>query len=154
MRTELTNDFITGLKNLFAEHYIELPDDKVDVVESLSDQVAELTDKLNAVIDENVTLKANLTQVSVEAVVEELASDLALTQQEKFKSLAEELDFDGDLEVYKKKLQTVKETYFKEETTPRESNIDTENFDDETPETKAIDPTISRYVQAISRTVK
>jgi hypothetical protein len=152
LRTELTNDFMEGLKNLFAEHYIDLPEDKVDVVESLSDKVAELEDKLNATITENLSLKDELVNTELSSVVEELASDLVMTQQEKFKSLAEEIEFDGDISNYKKKLKIVKETYFNNES-PTTSNIEEEIFEtnDSQPVSNAL---VNRYVQAISRTAK
>ena len=153
LRTEMTNDFIEGLKNLFAEHYIELPEEKVEVVETLADKVAELEQKLDEMISENSELKEELENAALIAVVEELASDLAMTQQEKFKSLAEEIEF-TDVENFKKKLEIVKETYFKDEK-PAKSNIEEETFEAETDnQAVASNPMVSRYVQAISRTAK
>lgn len=153
LRTELTNDFMNGLKNLFAEHYIDLPEDKVDVVESLSDKVAKLEDKLNATITENLELKNELVNAELSAVVEELASDLVMTQQEKFKSLAEEIEFDGEIDNFKKKLEIVKETYFNDATTTT-SNIEEETFESDTDSQPVTNPLVNRYVQAISRTAK
>ena len=152
LRTELTNDFMNGLKNLFTEHYIDLPEDKVDVVENLSDKVAELENMLNASITENVDLKNELVNAEISAIVEELASDLVMTQQEKFKSLVEEIEFDGDIANFKKKLEIVKETYFRD-ALPESSNIEEETFELETDST-VTNPLVNRYVQAISRTAK
>mgnify|MGYP003325901241 CR=1 FL=1 len=155
LRSELTNDFIEGLKNLFAEHYIELPEEKVEVVEQMADKVAELEQKLDAVITENSELKDELVSLELTAVVEELASDLAMTQQDKFKSLAEEIEFDGEIENFKKKLEIVKETYFMGEKPAAVSNIEEETFEGETEsQPKVADPTINRYVQAITRATK
>jgi hypothetical protein len=156
LRTELTNDFITGLKNLFAEHYIDLPEDKIDVVEQMADKVDELEKKLDEAISENAKLQEELVSSQLSDVVEELANGLAMTQQEKFRSLAEELDFDGDVETFKKKLEVVKETYFKDEK-PAKSNIEEETFEGEntlTEQAPAVDPRVAGYVKAISRTVK
>lgn len=156
LRSELTNDFIEGLRNLCNEHNITLPEEKVDVVEELADKVAELEAKLDAVITENSELKDSLLNAELSDVVESVASDLAMTQQEKFKSLAEEIEFDGDVENFKKKLEIVKETYFKNVKPVSESNIETETFEGEAlnEQTKVVDPSVNRYVQAISRTVK
>lgn len=154
LRTEMTTDFLEGLKALFAEHYIELPEDKVDVVEQMADKVDELEKKLDEMISENNELKEELLGAQLTDVVEELASDMALTQQEKFKSLAEEIDFDGSVENFKKKLEIVKENYFKTGK-PAESNIETETFEGEVvSEEVVVDPRVRGYVQAISRTVK
>lgn len=155
LRSELTNDFIEGLKNLFAEHYIELPEEKVEVVEQMADKVAELEQKLDEMISENSELKNELTGLELSAVVEELASDLAMTQQDKFKSLAEEIEFDGEIENFKKKLEIVKETYFMGDKPTAASNIEEETFEGETEsQPKAADPVINRYVQAITRANK
>ena len=155
LRSELTADFIEGLKNLFAEHYIELPEEKVEVVEQMADKVAELEQKLDAVITENSELKDELVSLELSAVVEELASDLAMTQQDKFKSLAEEIEFDGEIENFKKKLEIVKETYFMGEKPAAVSNIEEETFEVEADtQPKAADPVINRYVQAITRSTK
>jgi hypothetical protein len=155
LRSELTNDFIEGLKNLFAEHYIELPEEKVEVVEQMADKVSELEQKLDEMISENSELKNELTSLELSAVVEELASDLAMTQQDKFKSLAEEIEFDGEIENFKKKLEIVKETYFMGDKKPSASNIEEETFEDETEtQPKVTNPLVNRYVEAISRTAK
>lgn len=156
LRTELTQDFMEGFMNLCREHNINLPEENVDVVEQMADKVEELEAKLAAMIDENASLKESLTQAELADVVEELASDLAMTQQEKFKSLAEELDFDGNVDNFKKKLEIVKETYFKTDKKPATTNIEEETFEGEsvTEQPKAIDPSVNRYVAAISRTVK
>jgi hypothetical protein len=154
LRSEMTNDFLEGLKNLFVEHYIELPEDKVDVVEQMADKVEELEQKLDEMIGENAQLKEELVGAQLVDVVEELAADMALTQQEKFKSLAEEIDFDGSVENFKKKLEIVKENYFKTEK-PAVSNIETETFEGEVvTEEVVVDPRVKSYVSAISRTVK
>jgi hypothetical protein len=154
LRNELSAEFIDGLKNLFAEHYINVPEDKVDVVEAMAEKVAALETKL----DEAITTIAEQSSVIVESakndIFEELSSDLALTQQEKFSALAEGIEFDGDLDVYARKLKIVKENYFKNDATTSTSNIEEETFEGETDVTKNIDPIVGRYVQAISRSVK
>lgn len=154
LRNELTEEFIEGLKNLFAEHYISIPQDKVDVLEALAEKVEQLESKLNEAIVENTELRSVLVAESAKGVFEELASDLALTQQEKFAALAEGIEFNGDLETYAKKLSIIKENYFKNDSQQYSSNIEEETFEGEISESVNVDPVVSRYVQAIARTVK
>jgi hypothetical protein len=156
LRNEIMEEFIEGLKGLFSEHYIDVPQEKIDVIESLATKVEELEAALDEQITETATLKSALVDVEKENVFESFLGDLALTQQEKFKALAEGVDFDGDLEVYSKKLSIIKEKYFAtEKKAPVESNITEETFEGETTtNTVGIDPSINRYVQAISRTLK
>lgn len=154
LRNELSEEFIEGLKNLFAEHYISVPEEKVDVLEAMADKVAALETKLDEAISENVELKTSIVEAHRQDIVEGLAADLALTQQEKFGALVEGIEFDGDLDTYAKKLMIVKENYFKSETTSHSSNIEEETFEGEVADLKSIDPTVGRYLDAISRTVK
>ena len=154
LRNELTEEFIEGLRTLFAEHYISVPQDKVDVLEALAEKVEQLESKLNEAIVENTGLRTALVAESAKGVFEELASDLALTQQEKFAALAEGIEFNGDLETYAKKLSIIKENYFKNESQQYSSNIEEETFEGELSESVNVDPVVSRYVQAIARTVK
>ena len=154
LRNDLTAEFISGLRNLFNEHYIDVPEDKVDVIESLQAEVEELNAKYDASIQENASLKASLVENTKEDVIESLAGGLTVTQQEKFAALAEGIEFDGNLETYKKKLGIIKESYFKPKTAP--SNITEETFEGDLEDTGNVssDPSVNRYVQAISRTVK
>lgn len=154
LRNEIMEEFIGGLKNLFAEHYIDMPEEKIDVVEELAAKVEELEGKLDEAINENAEL-ANIVAESVrQDAVAEVAEGLTLSQSEKFHSLAEGVEFDGDPDVYKKKLSVVKETYFPS-TKPQVSNIEEETFEGEVSEKNvSYDPQVNRYVQAISRTVK
>jgi hypothetical protein len=154
LRTEMTNDFMKGLHALFAEHYIDMPEDKVDVVEQMADKVEELEKMLDEMIGENSQLKEELVGSQLVSVIEELAADMALSQQEKFKSLAEEIDFDGSVENFKKKLEFVKENYFKIENPAVKSNIEEETFEGDVIVEQVVDPRVRSYVSAISRTVK
>jgi len=147
-------EFIEGLKNLFAEHYIDVPQEKIEVIESLADKVEELETKLDETISENVELRSALTESFANDIFEELSADLALTQQEKFKALAEGIEFDGDLDVYTKKLKIIKENYFKQDRTSNVSNIIEESFEGEVEHNVNVDPSVNRYVQALTRTVK
>jgi hypothetical protein len=154
LRNELAEEFMEGLKNLFAEHYISVPEEKVDVLEAMAEKVAALEEKLDETISENYELKNFVVENERQDIVEGLASDLALTQQEKFAALVEGIEFDGDLDTYAKKLMIVKENYFKGEATSHSSNIEEETFEGEVASTVGVDPVVNRYVAALSRTVK
>ena len=156
LRNEVMEDFISGMKNLFTEHYIEMPEDKIDVVESLASKVEELEAILDEKINENVEMKRALVDSEKNYVFESYIEDLAISQQEKFAALAEGIDFDGDLEVYSKKLAIIKENYFTtEKKAPQSSNITEETFEvSETPNVVSVDPVVNRYVQAISKNMK
>ncbi len=154
LRNELAGEFIEGLKNLFAEHYIDVPENKIDVLEAMAEKVNALEESLNEAISENIELKNFVVEGQMQEVFSELASDLALTQQEKFAALAEGIEFDGDLDVYAKKLMIVKENYFKNEGSSYSSNIEEETFEGVVSESVSVDPLVNRYVQAITKTVK
>jgi hypothetical protein len=157
LRNELMGEFVEGLKNLFAEHYIDIPNEKVDVVESLANKVEELETALDETINQNVEMRKAFIEVEKKEVFESYLENLALSQQEKFAALAEGIDFDGDLEVYAKKLAIIKENYFaSEKKAPVSSNIETETFEIEesTNGNVSIDPVVNKYAQAISKTIK
>jgi hypothetical protein len=154
LHSELTQDFIEGLKNLFAEHYINVPDDKVDVLESMAEKLSILESKLDEVLEENNELRGALVEEAAKDIIEDISSGLALTQKDKFVKIAEGIEFDGDLEVFEKKLTAIKESYFgKGQTT--ESNIMEESYEgEEETSTKYIDPLVGRYVDAIAKNIK
>ena len=154
LRSEITEEFIGGLKNLFAEHYIDVPEEKIDVVESLTAKVEELEEQLHEAISVNRELTEAVIESERHEVFEELSEGLTMAQSEKFAALAEGIEFDGDLDVYRTKLSVVKEKYFAQKT--HSSNIEEETFEGETltESTVTVDPTVNRYVQAISRTIK
>jgi predicted RNase H-like nuclease (RuvC/YqgF family) len=155
LRNELMEEFIGGLKGLFAEHYIDVPQEKVNVIEALAEKVESLEAALDESINENVELKRTVAEVEKDEILESLCDGLALSQVEKFKALAEGIDFDGDLETYGKKLAFVKESYFANRKTVVSTNIEEETFEGETStNTVYIDPAVNRYVQAITKNVK
>ena len=112
MKSEIVEGFIYGLKNLFEEHYIDVPEEKFDVMESLENQVNELKTRLNEQIDSTVKLRNELNESKAKEIVSEIAKGLTETDKEKFKTLTEDLTFDNS-ESYKKKVQTIRESYFK-----------------------------------------
>lgn len=111
MKSEILEGFVAGLKGLFEEHYIEIPEEKFDVLGSLEEEVAELTAKLDEQFEANISLKADLAQYQIAQVVSSLSEGLVDTDKEKFHALVEELEFDG-VESFEKKAQTIRESYF------------------------------------------
>jgi hypothetical protein len=144
------------MKGLFTEHYIDIPEDKVDVLETMAEKVEELESRQDALISENVELKKALVEVEKDNVLDSMMEGLALSQQEKFAALSEGIDFDGDLSTYKKKLSVIKENYFgTEKKSFTSSNIEEETFEGNSlTESVHIDPSVNKYVQAISRSIK
>jgi hypothetical protein len=153
LRNEIMEEFIDGLKGLFSEHYIEMPEEKIDVIESLAIKVQNLESALDESINESVELKRVILESKRQDLINDMTEGLTLTQSEKYAALAEGIDFDGDLEKYTKKLSVVKEHYFA--TKRGASNIEEETFEVEVDDkNKSGDPQINRYVQAISKNIK
>ena len=111
IRTEIAEDFITGLKGLFKEHYIDVPEEKYNVLDDLTSQVKELESKLNEQIEKNVVLAKGTNDLQREKLVVSVSEDLADTEKEKFVSMAENVEFDS-AEKFAEKLETIKESYF------------------------------------------
>ena len=153
LKNELVEDFMKGLKGLFEEHYIDIPEEKVDVVEELAAKNEELQAQLNAEIERNVEIKKDLDENSKDKMVDTVSEGLTETQKDKFKTLAEGIDF-SDKETYQKKLETIKESYFVEETQKEVTSPigDTEEPLDE--EVKQPKGSMAGYVNAISRITK
>ena len=111
IRTEIAEDFITGLKDLFKEHYIDVPEEKYNVLDDLTNQNKKLEDKLNEQIAKNVDLSKEVSQSAKAKAIDEVASDLADTEKEKFEKMAENVEYDS-ADKFKEKLETIKESYF------------------------------------------
>jgi len=149
LKGEIAEDFISGLKDLFTEHYIDVPDEKYDILESQSAKIDELESKINEQIEKNAELKSANQSLVRESVFAEVSADLAATEVEKFKSLAEDVEFTSE-ESFKEKLDTLKESYFPKATTIAES-VDSESDGSESYDTTGA---MSAYMAAISKNVK
>ena len=150
LKGEIAEDFISGLKQLFEDHYIDVPDEKYDVLEAQSEKISELEEKLNEAIQKNVNLSSSNETLVREQVISEVSEDLADTEIEKFKSLTQDVEF-GDEETFRQKLDTLKESYFPKTQTTSTSD---ETFGDEDGSTaQDIDTTdaMKAYMSAISR---
>ena len=154
LRNDVMESFIGGLKNLFNEHYIEIPEDKVDLVAELAAKVEDLEDKLNETIKEKMEVQEEVDSLQKRETFKAVSEGLALTQVEKLRQLTESFE-DDNLEEYKKKLEIVKESHFASNKKPSQTNILTEQFEtDENSSTVSVDPSVKRYADIISRTVK
>jgi hypothetical protein len=153
LRSEITEDFIAGLRNLFAENYINVPEDKVDLVEELATKVEELENKLNEEIETNVQYKKQLTEAVKVQLVNEVCEGLTATQVEKIKSLAESVEFSTE-EEFKDKLETIRENYFPSGMKKADVAQLHETVDDEDGNEKRVvsDPYVASVMQAISKT--
>jgi len=111
IRTEIAEDFITGLKDLFKEHYIDVPEEKYNVLDDLTNQTKKLEDKLNEQIAKNVDLTKEVSESAKAKAIDEVSTDLADTEKEKFEKMAENVEYDG-ADKFREKLETIKESYF------------------------------------------
>ncbi len=153
LRSEITEEFMGGLKNLFTEHYIEVPDEKVDIVENLFDKVEELEEKLNSQIQENVKVKDELNDYRKNKILEEVCEDLADTQAEKMKSLVDGVTYEENADDFENKVKMIKESYFpnqvkQDENIEQEDVVSEDEVSEETPKMNSI---MEAYSRAISR---
>lgn len=152
LRTEITESFIEGLKNLFADHYISVPQEKLDVMETLAAKVEELEMTINEKINENIELQKVIAEATKTEVFAEASEGLAATQVEKLKSLTESVEF-TEANEYKKKILTIKESFFRAKKSS--AGVLTEEAEDGlvTDNVQASGP-MAHYVKAISKTAK
>ena len=153
LKGEIAEDFISGLKQLFEDHYIDVPDEKYNVLEAQSEKISELEEKLNEAIQKSVDLTSSNETLVREQVVSEISEDLADTEIEKFKSLTQDVDF-GSEDSFREKLNTLKESYFPK---VQPSSASEETFGDEDGSTaQDVDTTdaMKTYMSAISRNQK
>lgn len=153
IRTEIAESFMEGLKAVFEEHYIDMPEEKIDVVAEMNNKVDELESQLNEQIEKNFELKKQYFSLEKNAVFEEVSSNLAETQVEKLRKLAEGIDADTT-DDYKSKLSVVKETYF-----PAEKPVVTEEADqldapEDDVEVHEVSGEMAAYMSAISKSMK
>ena len=148
LKGEIAEDFISGLKQLFEDHYVDIPDEKYDVLEAQSDKITELENKLNESMEKIIELNGKTSSLVREQVISESTSDLADTEIEKFKSLTDDVEFTSE-ESFREKLDTLKESYF-----PKTKPVETQTVDDvETGTAQDIDTTDSMkaYMTALGK---
>lgn len=155
LRADIAEDFIKGLHNLFSEHYITVPDEKIDLVAEMKAELEEVKAKLNETVDSKLELETLINEATIETLLDEVSEGLAETQAEKFRTLAEGLEF-VDADTYKRKLEIIKENYFTSKTvTSRSTGLITEEIDgiDDSLNEAVVPAHMEKYVKAISKTI-
>ena len=143
LRTDIAEDFIEGLKTLFAEHYVDVPEDKYDVLGEMQSQIEEISSKLDEAIAANVELHDANLQLNKESVLSVVAEGLAKTDAEKFKSLVADVEFEN-ADIFEEKLNVIKENYF-----PKTRTLSEEKFDDGVENDFSEGSTVSQYIKAL-----
>jgi hypothetical protein len=151
IRTEMTESFITGMKGLFEAHYVEIPEEKYDVLESMVDKLDEMETKLNEQIEKNVSLNKRLAESVADGIFDNVAEGLALSQKEKLASLAESVEFESE-EQYREKLEMLKESYFTAQKAPKATTETLSEGVDSTPE--MVSPGMEAYMRALNSVAK
>lgn len=144
IKLEMMQSFMDGMKNLFEENYVQLPEEKYDVMQEMTDKLDEMEAKLNEQIETNMSLNGKVNSFVKESIVTEVSKGLADTQAEKFASLAEGVEFESE-ESFKSKLETIKESYFPKAKVELKEDIATGEV------ASPVEGTMSAYVNAISR---
>lgn len=154
IRTEVMESFLTGLKDLFIEHYVDVPEDKVDVVESMAAKIEELEAQINESVTKNIELSKIVSEKEVKEATSELSEGLTDTQKERFVKLVEAVDY-SSAEEFVKKASIIKESYFssKSEVKVPQDQLLNESVDEPAP-AERIDPEMAAIASAISRTLK
>ena len=155
LKTEMTESFLEGMKKLFEDHYVTIPEEKYDVIESMVDKLDEMESKLNEQIDKNVALNKRLAESTADVIFSEVTEGLAQTQREKLATLAENVEFESE-NGYREKLETLKESYFPSK--PSTPTSKSENLTEESEATdyqsKSVSSTMERYLQTMTRVAK
>jgi hypothetical protein len=149
MKSEILEGFVSGLKGLFEEHYIDVPEEKFDVLGALEEQNSELQAKLDEQVAANVELNKALNESARDEIVSDALDGLTQTDKEKFLDLAEELAFE-DVDSFAKKVQTIRENYFTNKASTIVESVVTDTPVDMIAEEKAVDPSVKRYMSALN----
>jgi len=151
LKTEMTESFLTGMKGLFEDHYVQIPEEKYDVLNSMVDKLDDMEAKLNEQIEKNVALNRRLAESTADVIFADVVDGLAETQKEKLAGLAENVEFESE-ESYREKLETLKESYFPSKSGKRDTseNLSEENGQSEEP----VSGLMESYLQTLNRVNK
>tara|TARA_Y100000593_G_scaffold31868_1_gene62792 strand:+ start:184 stop:1326 length:1143 start_codon:yes stop_codon:yes gene_type:complete len=156
LKTEMTESFLEGMKKLFEDHYVTIPEEKYDVIENMVDKLDDMESKLNEQIEKNVALNKRLAESTADVIFAEVTEGLAQTQKDKLATLVENVDFESE-NGYREKIETLKESYFP----TKGSNTQTSKSENLTEESEAVDysskavsNTMERYLQTMTRVAK
>jgi len=152
LKTEMTESFLEGMKGLFEDHYVSIPEEKYDVIESMVDKLDEMEQKLNEQIERNIALNNRLAESVADVIFADVAEGLALSQKDKLASLAENVEFDSEAN-YREKLVTLRESYFPSNSTSTQKEV-TENLSEEVDYSNAsqVSGAMEKYLSVLSRT--
>ena len=155
LKTEMTESFLTGMKSLFEDHYVSIPEDRYDVIESMVDKLDEMETKLNEQIERNVALNRRLAESVADVIFADVAEGLALSQKDKLASLAENVEFESEAD-YREKLVTLRESYFPSNTGAQRSATETISEEVQTGEMiqESHSPMMNAYLQTLARASK
>ena len=153
LQTEMTESFLSGMKSLFEEHYVTIPEEKYDVFESMVEKLDDMETKLNEQIEKNITLNGRLSEATADGILDQVSEGLAQTQKEKLASLSESVEFESE-EQYREKLETLKESYFasKKESSVAKSETLSEGVDNAAPESYS--NSMSAYLRTLGSTLQ
>ena len=149
IKTEMTESFMTGMKKLFEDHYVTLPEDKYDVLENMVDKLDEMETKLNEQIEKNVALNQQLGESTAQTIINNVAEGLAVSQKEKLQSLAESVEFESE-ESYRGKIETLKESYFGQKKTTTTASAPQE-LKEEAAHVEPATGAMATYLEALGR---
>jgi len=156
LKTEMTESFLEGMKKLFEDHYVTIPEEKYDVIENMVDKLDDMESKLNEQIEKNVALNKRLAESTADVIFAEVTEGLAQTQKDKLATLVENVDFESE-NGYREKIETLKESYFP----TKNSNTQTSKSENLTEESEAVDyqskavsNVMDRYLQTMTRVAK
>jgi hypothetical protein len=154
LKTEMTESFLQGMKSLFEDHYVTIPEDRYDVIESMVDKLDEMESKLNEQIEKNVALNRRLAESVADVIFADVAEGLALSQKDKLASLAENVEFESEAD-YREKLVTLRESYFPVNTgTQRDDSETLSESTDMQLQHPEVSPMMEAYLQTLSRVSK
>jgi len=155
LKTEMTESFLEGMKSLFEEHYVTIPEEKYDVLNSMVDKLDEMEGKLNEQIERNMALNSRLAESTADVIFADVAEGLADTQKEKLAGLAENVEFESESD-YREKLGTLKESYFPTNTSTPKSTSENLSEEVSTDEVASVDhtPRMQAYLNTLSRAAK
>ena len=154
LKTEMTESFLQGMRGLFEDHYVSIPEDRYDVIESMVDKLDEMEGKLNEQIERNVALNRRLAESVADVIFADVAEGLALSQKDKLASLAENVEFDSEAN-YREKLVTLRESYFPTNTGAQRDDSETlsESTDVQSQQPQ-VDGRMATYLQTLGRVAK
>jgi len=153
LKTEMTESFLEGMKSLFEEHYVTVPEDKYDVLESMVDKLDEMESKLNEQIERNVALNQRLAESTSDVILADVSEGLALSQKEKLASLAENVEFESETD-YRGKLEQLRESYFPTNASAPSTRSETISEGTEVDSPQQVSSSMEAYMQTLSRVAK